>query len=112
MRLITVAVEKQAGIKFTYVPFKGGGDVAVQLVGKHIDSSVNNPIEAVATNVDGARNVIDASLDSGVQKVLAIPPSAELAPDQTDEADLMPYVVLDDLLFLFAQRRMSLASIG
>jgi len=28
------------------VPFKGGGDVAVQLVGKHIDSTVNNPIEA------------------------------------------------------------------
>ena len=28
------------------MPFKGGGDVAVQLVGKHIDSSVNNPIEA------------------------------------------------------------------
>jgi tripartite-type tricarboxylate transporter receptor subunit TctC len=30
------------------VPFKGGGEVAVQLVGNHIDSSVNNPIEAVA----------------------------------------------------------------
>jgi tripartite-type tricarboxylate transporter receptor subunit TctC len=45
---ITVAIEKAAGVKFTYIPFKGGGDVAVQLVGKHIDSSVNNPIEAVA----------------------------------------------------------------
>ena len=41
--------------------------------------------------------------------VLALPPSAELAPNQTDEADLMPYIVLDDLLFLFARRRMSLA---
>jgi tripartite-type tricarboxylate transporter receptor subunit TctC len=47
-QIITVAIEKQAGVKFTYIPFKGGGDVAVQLVGKHIDSSVNNPIEAVA----------------------------------------------------------------
>jgi len=47
-QIITVALEKQAGIKLIYVPFKGGGDVAVQLVGKHIDSSVNNPIEAVA----------------------------------------------------------------
>jgi len=47
-QIITVAIEKSAGVKFTYVPFKGGGDVAVQLVGKHIDSSVNNPIEAVA----------------------------------------------------------------
>jgi len=47
-QIITVAIEKSAGVKFTYVPFKGGGDVAVQLVGKHVDSTVNNPIEAVA----------------------------------------------------------------
>jgi len=47
-QIITVAVEKQTGTKLIYIPFKGGGDVAVQLVGKHIDSSVNNPIEAVA----------------------------------------------------------------
>jgi putative tricarboxylic transport membrane protein len=46
--IITVAVENAAGVDFTYMPFKGGGDVAVQLVGKHVDSSVNNPIEAVA----------------------------------------------------------------
>ena len=46
--IITVAIQKAAGVKFTYVPFKGGGAVATQLVGKHIDSSVNNPIEAVA----------------------------------------------------------------
>ena len=47
-QIITVALEKQTGSKFTYVPYKGGGEVATQLVGKHIDSSVNNPIEAVA----------------------------------------------------------------
>jgi tripartite-type tricarboxylate transporter receptor subunit TctC len=47
-QIITVNLEKQTGTKFTYVPFKGGGEVATQLVGKHIDSSVNNPIEAVA----------------------------------------------------------------
>ncbi len=47
-QIITVALEKVAGSKFTYIPFKGGGEVATQLVGKHIDSSVNNPIEAVA----------------------------------------------------------------
>jgi tripartite-type tricarboxylate transporter receptor subunit TctC len=45
-QIITVMIEKAAGKKITYVPFKGGGDVAVQLVGKHIDSTVNNPIEA------------------------------------------------------------------
>jgi putative tricarboxylic transport membrane protein len=47
-QIITVGLEKATGTKFTYLPFKGGGDVAVQLVGKHIDSTVNNPIEAVA----------------------------------------------------------------
>ena len=47
-QILTVGIEKAAGVKFIYIPFKGGGDVAVQLVGKHIDSSVNNPAEAVA----------------------------------------------------------------
>jgi len=47
-QIITVAIEKATGTKFIYVPFQGGGAVAVQLVGKHIDSTVNNPIEAVA----------------------------------------------------------------
>jgi len=47
-QILTVSLEKATGTKFIYVPFKGGGDVAVQLTGKHIDSTVNNPIEAVA----------------------------------------------------------------
>jgi len=47
-QIITVSIEKATGAKFIYVPFKGGGTVAVQLTGKHIDSSVNNPVEAVA----------------------------------------------------------------
>ncbi len=45
-QIITVLLENTLGKKMIYVPFKGGGDVAVQLVGKHIDSTVNNPIEA------------------------------------------------------------------
>jgi len=47
-QIITVALEKATGGKLTYIPYKGGGEVAVQLVGKHVNSSVNNPIEAVA----------------------------------------------------------------
>ncbi len=47
-QIITVAVEKSTGTKFTYIPYRGGGEVAVQLVGKHVNSTVNNPIEAVA----------------------------------------------------------------
>ena len=47
-QIITAAIEQATGAKFTYIPYKGGGDVAAQLVGNHITSSVNNPIEAVA----------------------------------------------------------------
>ena len=47
-QILTVGMERSSGTKFIYVPFKGGGEVAVQLVGKHVDSTVNNPIEAVA----------------------------------------------------------------
>jgi tripartite-type tricarboxylate transporter receptor subunit TctC len=48
-QIITVALEKlTAPKKLTYVPYAGGGAVATQLVGKHVDSTVNNPIEAVS----------------------------------------------------------------
>jgi putative tricarboxylic transport membrane protein len=46
-QIITIQLEQAAGVKFTYVPFKGGGEVCVNLVGKHVDSTVNNPIECV-----------------------------------------------------------------
>jgi putative tricarboxylic transport membrane protein len=47
-QIVTVQVEQAQGVKFTYVPFKGGGEVCVNLVGKHVDSTVNNPIECVS----------------------------------------------------------------
>ncbi len=47
-QIIDAAMEQATGAKFTYIPFKGGGAVAVQLVGNHVDFTVNNPIEAVA----------------------------------------------------------------
>jgi len=47
-QIVTVSIEKLTGARFTYISYRGGGEVAVQLVGKHVDSTVNNPIEAVA----------------------------------------------------------------
>jgi putative tricarboxylic transport membrane protein len=46
--IITALVEKKAGVKFVYIPYKGGGEAATQLSGKHIDSNPNNPSESVA----------------------------------------------------------------
>jgi NAD+ synthase (glutamine-hydrolysing) len=47
---------------------------------------------------------------TAIEQILAIPPSAELAEDQRDETDLMPYIVLDDLLYLFARKRLNLTN--
>lgn len=46
--IITVALEKDAGVKFSYIPYTSGGQAATQLVGKHTDSNVNNPSENIA----------------------------------------------------------------
>lgn len=74
-QIITVALEKlTAPKKFTYVPYSGGGTVAVQLVGKHISSSVNNPIEAVSQWKAGALRplcIFDTQRSTFTQKVTA-----------------------------------------
>src|SRR5919198_6726612 len=45
--VLTRIIEKVAGVKFTYIPFKSGAEAAVQLAGGHIDSHVNNPSESL-----------------------------------------------------------------
>lgn len=47
-QIITILLEQSQNVKFTYVPFKGGGEVCTNLVGKHVDSTVNNPAECVS----------------------------------------------------------------
>ena len=47
-QIVTVQLEQALGLKWAYVPFKGGGEVCVELVGKHVDSTVNNPSECVS----------------------------------------------------------------
>jgi putative tricarboxylic transport membrane protein len=73
-QIITVALEKATGAKWSYIPYKGGGEVAVQLVGKHIDSTVNNPIEAVSQWRAGTLRplcLFDAKRSSHTKKVTA-----------------------------------------
>jgi tripartite-type tricarboxylate transporter receptor subunit TctC len=47
-QIITVGLEQATGAKFKYIAEKGGGDVAKALVGNHVTSTVNNPIEQVS----------------------------------------------------------------
>jgi putative tricarboxylic transport membrane protein len=46
--LVTALLEREFGIRHTYVPMGGGGEVATQLAGGHIDATVNNPSEAMS----------------------------------------------------------------
>ena len=50
-----------------------GVDIVVHAAAlKQVPTSEYNPIEAVKTNIDGAVNVIDAAIDNGVEKAIAI----------------------------------------
>jgi tripartite-type tricarboxylate transporter receptor subunit TctC len=40
-------LEKAAGVKLTYIPFRSGGEAAVQMAGGHVDGNTNNPAENV-----------------------------------------------------------------
>lgn len=46
-QIVVVAMEQARSVKFNYVPFKVGGDIAVALAGRHINASVNNPSEGL-----------------------------------------------------------------
>ena len=45
--IITDFLNSNYGLEIKYVPYKGGGEVAKQLAGQQISSSVNNPSEAL-----------------------------------------------------------------
>ena len=50
-----------------------GVDVVVHAAAlKQVPAAEYNPIEAVMTNIMGGRNIVDAALDCGVQRVLAL----------------------------------------
>lgn len=44
-QVLTVFLEQKTGAKFSYLPYKSGGEAAAQLVGNHTESNVNNPSE-------------------------------------------------------------------
>jgi UDP-N-acetylglucosamine 4,6-dehydratase len=56
-----------------YRAFKAGVDVVVHAAAlKQVPACEYNPFEAVRTNLLGAQNVVDAAIDVGVPKVLAL----------------------------------------
>jgi UDP-N-acetylglucosamine 4,6-dehydratase/5-epimerase len=58
-----------------------GVDIVIHAAAlKQVPACEYNPIEAVMTNIMGAKNVIEAALDSGVKKVLAMSTDKATAP--------------------------------
>ncbi len=58
-----------------------GVDIVVHAAAlKQVPACEYNPIEAVLTNVTGAKNVIEAALDTGVKKVLALSTDKAVSP--------------------------------
>ena len=58
-----------------------GVDIVVHTAAmKQVPACEYNPIEAVMTNINGGRNVIDAALDTGVKHVLALSTDKATSP--------------------------------
>jgi UDP-N-acetylglucosamine 4,6-dehydratase/5-epimerase len=50
-----------------------GVDVVIHAAAlKHVTIAEYNPIEAIKTNINGAMNIIDAAIDKGVKKIVAL----------------------------------------
>lgn len=58
-----------------------GVDIVIHAAAmKHVDACEYNPFEAVKTNIHGAQNVIDAAIDKGVEKVIALSTDKAASP--------------------------------
>lgn len=50
-----------------------GVDIVVHAAAlKQVPAAEYNPLEAIKTNIDGARNILDVAIDKGVEKVVAL----------------------------------------
>ncbi len=79
--LVTAMLKSEFGIDVTYVPFDGGGDVAKNLVGGHIDLSVNNPSEAMGFYNAGKLRPIAALTPERIDVFPDTPTMRELGHD-------------------------------
>lgn len=58
-----------------------GVDIVIHAAAmKHVDACEYNPFEAVKTNIHGAQNIIEAAIDCGVGKVIALSTDKACSP--------------------------------
>lgn len=63
-----------------YRAFNGVDYIVHAAALKHVPIAEYNPIEAIKTNVDGAQNIIDAAIDRGVKRIIALSTDKACAP--------------------------------
>jgi tripartite-type tricarboxylate transporter receptor subunit TctC len=79
--LVTAMLEKAYGVKHTYVPFKGGGTVAKNLIGNHVESTVNNPSEQLGFYEAGKSRPLAAFTPERIAAFPDVPTFRELGHD-------------------------------
>jgi putative tricarboxylic transport membrane protein len=79
--LVTAMLEKAYGVKHTYVPFKGGGTVAKNLIGNHVESTVNNPSEQLGFYEAGKSRPLAAFTPERLAAFPDVPTFRELGQD-------------------------------
>ncbi|MGN7478779.1 UDP-N-acetylglucosamine 4,6-dehydratase (inverting) [Solibacillus silvestris] len=58
-----------------------GVDIVIHAAAmKHVDACEYNPFEAIKTNIHGAQNIVEAAIDSGVEKVIALSTDKACSP--------------------------------
>lgn len=58
-----------------------GVDIVIHAAAmKHVDACEYNPFEAVKTNINGAQNIIEAAIDRGVERVIALSTDKACSP--------------------------------
>jgi len=75
--LVTAMLEQKFDLKMTYVPFPGGGTVAKNLIGNHIDSTVNNPSEQMGFYEAGKSRPLMALTPERLPQFPDVPTSKE-----------------------------------
>jgi len=79
--ILTAMMETEFGYDVTYIPFQGGGDVAKNLIGGHIDSTVNNPAEQNEFMRAGKSRPIVQFTDERMEPFVDVPTAKELGHD-------------------------------
>lgn len=79
--ILTAMMEAEFDYDVTYVPFPGGGTVAKNLIGNHIDSTVNNPAEQNEFYRAGKSKPLVQFTDERMAAYPDIPTAKELGHD-------------------------------